>query len=100
MDADSSKLVTVSELTEALKKIDFKFKNEEEINNIVKEVDFLGNGLINITEFIAATMSAKDFLTEEKLWVLFKQFDVDDSDYITADNIKEAFKRLGRAITE
>lgn len=60
----------------------------------------MGNGFINITEFIAATIQTKQFLTDEKLWVLFKQFDVDDTNSITAENIKEAFKRLGRTISD
>jgi len=31
------------------------------------------------------------------LWRLFKKFDVDDTSYISKDNLAEAFKRLGRA---
>ena len=32
--------------------------------------------------------------------MLFKYFDVDDSNYITKDNVKAAMKKLGKIITE
>ena len=34
------------------------------------------------------------------MWSLFKKFDVDNTDFITVANLKEAFKRMGRSITE
>ncbi len=30
------------------------------------------------------------------LWRLFKKFDVDDTDYITKENLFDAFTRLGK----
>lgn len=35
-------------------------------------------------------------LNEQWIWLAFKQFDVDNSGTITADNLVDAFKRLGR----
>ena len=59
-------------------------------------MDYVGNGKINYSEFLAATLSAKNTLTDETLWRLFKTFDVDDTDYISRANLLEAFQRLGR----
>ena len=39
-------------------------------------------------------------LTDEKLWSLFKAFDTDDTDYISLENLQEAFQRLGRNYSE
>ena len=39
----------------------------EEIQNIVSELDFADNKKINYSEFIAATINASEFLTEDKL---------------------------------
>jgi len=39
-------------------------------------------------------------LTNEKLLALFKHFDTDNSDYITPDNIREAFSQNGRELSE
>jgi calcium-dependent protein kinase len=54
----------------------------------MKEVDHHGNGKINYSEFLAATVSVKDFMTEEKLWMIFKHFDIDDTNYISRTNIE------------
>lgn len=35
-------------------------------------------------------------LDEQWIWLAFKQFDVDNSGTITADNLQDAFSRLGR----
>ena len=46
-------------------------------------MDYAGNGKINYSEFIAATIELKSVLTYEKLWTLFKYFDTDNSGIIT-----------------
>ena len=66
----------------------------------MKEVDHHGNGKINYSEFLAATISVKDFITEEKLWMIFKHFDVDDTNYISKDNIEQAMQKLGKQISK
>ena len=67
-----------------------------EIDKIIREIDYIGNGKINYTEFLAATLQIQETLTEEMLWQLFKKFDVDDTGYISKENLMDAFKRLGR----
>jgi len=54
----------------------------------MNQVDHMGNGKINYTEFIAATVKVKSVLTEEKLRALFLHFDTDNSGFITPYNIK------------
>lgn len=39
-------------------------------------------------------------LTYDRLWALFKYFDTDSSGYITPANIKEAFAKTGKKITD
>ena len=51
---------------------------------------------INYTTFIAGTMDRRLFFTKEKLWNCFKHFDVDDTNYITIPNLREAMARDGR----
>ena len=73
--------------------------SDAEIDAIIKEVDFFGNG-INYSDFLSATMDLQEALTDEKLWTLFKTFDTDNTDFITQDNLQEAFLRLGRNYSE
>ena len=54
-----------------------------EIKQIIANVDYAGNGKINYSEFLAATIELKSVLTYDKLWALFKYFDTDDSGIIT-----------------
>lgn len=55
---------------------------------------------INYSEFIAATMDKQTYMSREKLWAAFKHFDVDNTNEITAENIKEAMARAGRKLPE
>ena len=38
-------------------------------------------------------------LTSEKLYALFKHFDTDNSEYITPENLGEAFLQNGRSLS-
>jgi calcium-dependent protein kinase len=38
-------------------------------------------------------------MTEEKLWMIFKHFDVDDTDYISKENISDAMHKMGKQIS-
>ena len=70
----------------------------EDVDNIIKNVDQHGNSKINYTEFISATFEVQSFLTEERLWALFCNFDVDETQQISAANLTEAFARMGKKL--
>ena len=96
IDLDGSGCINASELTQAMLDANFIGVREETINNIISEIDYVGNGKINYTEFLAATLTFSETLSDEMLQRLFKKFDVDNSGYITKENLLDAFKRLGR----
>lgn len=48
---------------------------------------------------MAGTISVHKFLTHQKLEALFRQFDIDGNNEITAENIKDAMSKLGREIS-
>ena len=52
--------------------------------------------MINYSEFITAAIQIDEVLSEQQLWTLFKKFDVDNTDFITTENLKTAFQRQGR----
>lgn len=87
-------MITPQELGDALKKIG-KRKSAEKIAQIIKKVDYIGNGKINYSEFLAATVNVKVLLNDNLLMSLFQRFDIDNSGYITKENLKEAFARSG-----
>lgn len=57
---------------------------DSEIDNIVVELDNDGNGLINYSEFMAATVDLEKHLTEDKLQALYNAFNVDGEQGITS----------------
>ena len=61
-----------------------------EIKEIIAQMDYHGNQKINYSEFLAATMDVRNFLTDSRLKAVFSQFDTDNSGSITAENIKLA----------
>jgi calcium-dependent protein kinase len=99
IDTDNSGYINAEELFEAMKKSNIKVPITE-INRIIEEIDFKGNNQINYSEFIAATLQTKKILNNSRLMIIFKEFDVDNSGYITRDNLMEAFKRLGKDASE
>jgi len=58
---------------------------------MINELDFYGNGKINYTEFLAATLDVKTFFNESKLRSVFSMFDTDSNGMITEENMHNAF---------
>ena len=56
----------------------------EEIKQIVKEVDYAENGRVNYSEFIAATINTKAYLSEDRLQAIFQSFDLDNTGSISS----------------
>jgi len=64
----------------------------EHIKDLLKTVDADGSGVINYTEFIAATLAKEQTQEEGLLWAAFKIFDQDSSGTITVEELMEVFK--------
>lgn len=98
VDVDHTGLLDAEELMNGIKAAGIEIKPEE-VDAIIESVNFKGNGEINYSEFIAATISVKEILTVERLYALFKEFDHEDIEVLTSHNIKGAMKRMGKDIT-
>lgn len=59
----------------------------KEIDAMISQMDYHNNKKINYSEFLAATIDVKNFLTDDRLKAVFSQFDTDSSGKITAENI-------------
>ena len=87
-------MITKKELKESLTKANLPI-TDKDINSIFSQIDLNGDEKINYSEFIAATISVKNFLDEKKIKAIFKQFDTDNSGKITSDDIVNAMNKLG-----
>lgn len=73
---------------------------EEELAVIFENVDLNHDGEINYTEFLAVTVDRRKALAHANLMFAFHHFDVDNSGYITKENLIECFKREGKHMKE
>jgi len=97
-DQDSTGYISVGEMQTAMKDLGHHLP-EKEIENLMKTIKIdSSQPMINYSEFIAATMNKKDYLTRERLWAAFKHFDIENTNEITPENIVEAMARAGRKI--
>ena len=55
IDKDGSGLIQANELAEAMKELQIGV-SDGEIDKIIREIDYVGNGRINYTEFLSATL--------------------------------------------
>lgn len=86
-DGKISKDELVSEYVETFEEKDAKNRVEQ----IIQRVDVNLNGDIDYSEFLSACMNYANYLSKENLEAAFKLFDLDNSGFITADELKEVF---------
>ncbi|XP_021719705.1 calcium-dependent protein kinase-like isoform X2 [Chenopodium quinoa] len=78
MDTDNSGSITYDELKKGLAELGSKL-TETEVKQLMEAADVDGNGTIDYTEFITATMNRHRLETDENLLKAFRYFDKDNS---------------------
>ena len=73
---------------------------EEEVNSLFARMDVNHDGEINYTEFLTVTVDRRKAVTESNLLFAFHHFDIDNTGYITVENLEESFRREGKHLTE
>lgn len=97
LDADNSGTLTITEIRSAFNELSL---SEEEVNGIFERIDFNGDGEINYTEFLAVTVDRRKAITENNLLFAFHHFDIDNTGYITRENLEECFRREGKHLSD
>ena len=91
LDTNGDGTLSKDELLKGFKEVaPFGYK-EEDIDQIMKAADSNGNGVIDYSEFVAATIQRRAIMENNRLEEIFKYFDKDGSGAITMDEIKELF---------
>lgn len=62
---------------------------EDQVDEMFAKIDLDGNGTIDYTEFVMATMDEYRLITDERLKQAFELFDTDKSGALSPDEIKE-----------
>jgi serine/threonine protein kinase len=88
MDLNLDGKLTKDELAIAFKEAGMEMQDAQ-LNQVIKSVDFNGNGSIEYEEFIRVTLPKEQLFTEVNLKHAFDMFDLDKKGMITLNNFKE-----------
>jgi len=88
LDGNGDGLLTAAELKEGLEKAGLK-EIPTDIQQILQGVDTDGSGVIDYTEFIAATLDKRQYIKEDVCWTAFKLFDRNGDGKISQDELKQ-----------
>jgi calcium-dependent protein kinase len=73
IDIDSSGSISLAELCVAFKQAG-QLRRDEDVDDIMKKIDFDENGEINYSEFVSSALD-RSLLSKENLWKVFKYLD-------------------------
>merc|ERR1712137_485548 len=86
LDENGDGLLTVNEMKEGLSRCGLK-EIPPDLQQIMEEVDSDGSGVIDYTEFLAATLDKKVYMAEDVCWQAFRIFDRDGNGKICMKEI-------------
>ena len=87
-DTDGDGTISIVEMRNALTHGKSKLKNIDQ--NFLDSLDIDGDGMIDYSEFLVATMRTKHWHTTERLRLAFDQLDVDNSGQLDRDEVRSA----------
>merc|ERR1719454_796369 len=87
LDANGDGQLTVAEMKEGLQKAGLK-DIPPDLQQIMEEVDSDGSGVIDYTEFLAATLDKKSYMQEDVCWQAFRVFDRNGDGKISKEELE------------
>lgn len=96
LDVNKDGCLSVQEMREGMSQAGIAIPPDME--EIMKQVDSDGSGNIDYTEFIAATITTKQYAKREVMWAAFRVFDVDGDGEITREELKSVLSDADEAV--
>lgn len=93
LDVNGDGLLTFQELQAGIAKTDLnKMCKSIDLNAVMEGIDADGSGMIDYTEFLAATLDKKHYLQRDACWAAFSIFDADGDGNITLAELQTILK--------
>lgn len=94
LDEDCDGILTKEDLMKAYRDMGKDPAEVEDIvDSIMSNVDVGKSGVINYSEFVAASMSKKKFFSDERLKTAFQMFDQDADGFISVEELRSVFNK-------
>jgi calcium-dependent protein kinase len=90
LDHNNEGMINAAELHDYITKSNIEM-SDTQINEMIENLDYAGNGKINYSEFLAATVDVMTFVNDQKLRSVFSMFDTSNKGSITAADLHFAF---------
>ena len=90
-DKDRDGKVSKTELIEGFAEQMPRSQAINEVNRLMSLIDTDGNGTLEYSEFVAASVDRKVLLSDKKLRIAFNMLDKDSSNHISINELKEVF---------
>jgi len=86
MDANGDGSLTFDELRSAMSECNVAMPDD--LEKVMKSIDSDRSGVIDYTEFIAATIERNAYIKEDACWAAFRTFDLDGDGVITKEELR------------
>jgi calcium-dependent protein kinase len=85
LDANGDGKLSTEEIREAMSKQGLDVP--QALEDLLKSIDLDGSGMIDYTEFLAASLERKQYMQRDVCWNAFRTFDLDGDGKITRDEL-------------
>jgi calcium-dependent protein kinase len=99
IDQDKTGWITANDILIAMMKNNCNLAYEE-FAKLVRNIEYIGKGKLNYSQFLVVAMDRKKEINEEQLWMLFKHFDLDDNGKISIEELRYVMEKSGFGMSD